>query len=439
MKHSIPPEPVTRRSWLQLLSPSRDLALFMVLFTVLLWSGSCQCLGPVSALVTRAPDRMFDLVSRVTYEWPAPAPVPGLPLVVLVAIDDAAVQRFSPNSYVFDRGTLSTLLQRIGVGQPRAVLLDLDLRFGSNAAPAGQRTGQRSGGDERLLTQLRAPRAYPILVIHNGLLGRQDLAEPGAGAHLCAVSPHLLEDDLVVRRLPRPRGAPSAAEALASIQAGQRDCTSGAVDSQVDDREARPWEVTSGLGRHIAFHRSWPHLFTQIPAGQLLTGPPQRRLELRDALVLVGRTDADSQDLHRTAASSSPMPGVLIHANAVLTRLTYPGGLQSLNFWPTVGLVSLGVGLALWCAHLTASSLLRLSRRPWFRQQVLPAAEFVLATALLVLLAAALLHFTGLFLDLTLPFVVLKLAQWLRGQFAPKGDSDAAPDPGPDPAHDPTP
>ncbi|HEU4740494.1 MAG TPA: CHASE2 domain-containing protein [Meiothermus sp.] len=392
-------------------------ALAAAYFVVLNWAASCRCLGTVSDSLADLQDKTLDLVSRLEYRRAGPNPQ-GFPPVRLVQIDEVAMHQHSPGTYVFNRGSLARLLSELDRQKPRAVFVDLDLSQPTNEPQDGPRL---SRGDQELLAFLRQPRRYPLLLTtvrspgSTYLLGEPLEALPW----ICLVSPLAIrDDDLRVRRIPRavdPRNPYPASEALARIARGE-PCP------QV--REDLPPNLFAsaygGIGSRMVFRELelWRGLLP-VGAGAVLGGKTPGLLE--DSLVLVGRVDPASLDQYPTPVGL--LPGVVIHANELLTLLTYGRNVQVVS--PLVG-VPLAFGLTLLVLLLTPllSRLLLgganrlLARLRGAQPESVPAKldflERPLMWGALFLVSAWMLHRSGVFLDYIFPIIGLELARVTR-------------------------
>ncbi|MGY2896550.1 CHASE2 domain-containing sensor protein [Deinococcus sp. UYEF24] len=253
--------------------------------------------------------------------------------MVFVDIDEATVKADNPGPYLFHRGLLSLLLQKIGASRPRVVYVDLNLSFPSqepDLRPGAAVRAPRSAGDDALFGYLNTPHGFPVLLSQPVLLG-QPL--PTLRGSLCWVTPSVITDSgATVRRIPRrwQDGPYPAAEALFLAAQGQFRCPAS------DRQNAGPPKNiyrTALYGEPIIFHRiqtgnaadevrDWPAL-SVVSADDLLKGD----LSLEpDVVVLVGRTDHASLDLHNSAVGS--LPSIDLHLNALLTRRLQRRGLR---------------------------------------------------------------------------------------------------------------
>jgi CHASE2 domain-containing sensor protein len=397
-------------------------ALAALCFVLLNWAASCRCLATVSDSLADMQDKTLDLLTKLEYRRAGPLPNPGFPAVRLVEIADPTIQSYSPGSYVFNRGSLAQLLERLEADGPRAVFIDLDLSFPTNEATNSL---QLSQGDRRLLEYLKRPRGFPILLnstqLPRRLLGQTDPKLPS----LCWVSPQaILDQDGRVRRIPPTNTAlPPAAHALYRIALGEACPKPIAPPAQVKRYE---------VGHRLVFRELelWRGV-ARLEASSVLDGSARGLFE--GAMVMVGRTDSNSFDTYSTPVGS--MPGVHIHLHQLLTLISYGRNVQGLSPWLGAPLAFAFTLLALLLLPLLSRGLVGQLERllpkrpaavrllgqvglrpdPQRPEGYLGSLERPIMWGSLFGMGAVLLHRSGLFLDYIFPIVGLELARMLQG------------------------
>ena len=407
----VPPAPPV---WHQAL---RESSLAVLIFFFLSWAANSGQLGWFSDTLADTQDKAYDALAKLEYNFSSPhPPAAGARPVVFVDIDEATVQADNPSPYLFHRGLLSQLLQKIGASRPRVVYVDLNLSFPSqepDLRPGATVRAPRSAGDVALFRYLSTPHGFPLLVSQPVLFG-QPL--PTLHSSLCWVTPSVVTDSgATVRRIPRRwQGGPyPAAEALFLAARSQFRCPAS------DRQNAGPPKNiyrTALYGEPIIFHRiqtgnaadevrDWPAL-SVVSAGDLLKG----NLSLEPGVVvLVGRTDHASLDLHNSAVGS--LPGIDLHLNALLTLLAYHHALLPLN--PLVSALYAFVVMlfALVVAPVLSRLLTRLLERWGLRQEFGTFFEHPIMWGLLYFAAFMAYRYSGRFLDFALPIVSLELGR----------------------------
>ncbi|MFC4454722.1 CHASE2 domain-containing protein [Deinococcus sonorensis] len=396
----------------------RESGLAVLVFLLLSWAATEGRLGWFSDTLADAQDKAYDVLAGFEYQFASPvAPPPGTPRVVFVDIDQATVNTYNPGPYLFHRGLLARLVERLGAAQPRALYLDLNLSVASQE-PDLQRTGAarfpRSAGDQALLRVLTTPRRFPVLLSQPQLFGEPVRALPGS---LCWVRPDVITDrGDTVRRIPRrvPPGPSPAAEALALAATPQGfHCQA----SQAEPLAAPPSNVYRSelYGEPVLFHRvpsadsadyGWPGL-SVVRAGDLLDADPVQ-LE-PGAVVVVGRTDRASQDQHASAVGQ--LPGITLHLDALMTLLTYHHTLQPVPPLLAALAAFLAMLVAMLAAPLLSGLLARALQRLGLPRGWSVAFEHPLMWALLFLTAFLAYRSLGRFLDYALPILSLELSR----------------------------
>jgi CHASE2 domain-containing sensor protein len=389
----------------------------VLIFLFLTWAANSGQLGWFSDTLADTQDKAYDTLAKLEYNFSSPhPPASGARPVVFVDIDEATVKADNPGPYLFHRGLLSQLLQQIGASHPRVVYIDLNLSFPSqepNLLPGAVVRAPRSAGDMALFRYLNAPHGFPLLLSQPVLFGQRLGSLHGS---LCWVSPSVVTDSgATVRRIPRRwhDGPYPAADALFRAAQGQFRCPAPGAQSA---RPPKNIYRTAIYGEPIIFHkiqsgnaadgiRDWPAL-SVVSADDLL----QNGLSLEpDVVVLVGRTDHASLDLHNSAVGT--LPGIDLHLNALLTLLTYHHALLPLNPVISALYAFLVMLFALLAAPVLSTLLTRLLERRGLRQDFGTFFEHPLMWGLLYLAAFLAYRYAGRFLDFALPIVSLELGR----------------------------
>jgi CHASE2 domain-containing sensor protein len=316
-----------------LVNTLRLAGLAAVIFVGLFWGADCRCLGRVSDTLSDVQDKTLDYLSKLEYLRFGPSIPDGVPPVRLIQLDDATVSRYSADSYVFNRGALTKVLEALEDSQPRAVFIDMDLSRATNESVRGK--PQRSSGDQALIAFLKRA-SFPVLFTSLQPLEKSRLfgSSPEAlGIRACFVTPNTIRDqDSLVRRIPRRVSEADllpASEGLYRAARGEDACPSS--------REARarsPYafqDTYGGIGNRMIFRQPefWQGL-TAIPALDVLDSDTLNVFD--DAIVLIGRTDRESGDELLTPVGR--IPGVLVHVNELMTILSYGRKVAPLSpFW----------------------------------------------------------------------------------------------------------
>lgn len=411
MPEAAPPAPP---GWHQAL---RESALAILIFVFLSWAATGGQLGWFSDTLADTQDKAYDALAKLEYNFSSPLPpASGTRPVVFVDIDEATVKADNPSPYLFHRGLLSQLLKKIGASHPSAVYVDLNLSFPSqepDLRPRAEIRAPRSAGDTALFRYLDAPHGFPLLLSQPVLFGKPLSSLHGSA---CWVTPSVVTDSgATVRRIPRRwQGGPyPAAEALFLAAQGQFRCP---VTNGQSAGPPKNVYRTAIYGEPIIFHkvqagqaadgvRDWPTL-SVVSAGDLLHGT----LSLEpDVVVLVGRTDHASSDLHNSAVGV--LPGIDLHLNALLTLLAYHHALLPLNPVISALYAFLVMLFALIVAPVLSALLTRLLERRGLRQDFGTFFEHPIMWGLLYLAAFLAYRYSGRFLDFALPIVSLELGR----------------------------
>lgn len=409
------PEP--RRTWVQAL---RESAVAVVLFLFLSWAAAEGRLGWFSDTLSDAQDQAYDALASLEYHFAGPVvPPPGTPPVVFVDIDDATMQAAEISPYLFHRGLLAELLGRVAATQPRAVYVDLNLSAPSQEPDLGRR-GQarfpRSSGDEALLSVLRIPQAFPVLLPQPTVFG-EPLSTLGAA---CWVTPAVITDSGdTVRRVPRrwAEGPYPVSEALfLAAQSGGFRCP----DAQRVGLPPANVYRTALYGEPIVFHEvpspgtrssTWPGL--SVVSAREVLAHAGTTLD-PGALVVIGRTDANNMDMHGSAVGT--LAGVELHLNALMTLLVYRHPVMPLAPLASSLLAFTAMLLAIVTAPLLSDRLTRGLAQLGVRRSLRDVFEHPILWGLLFAAAFVAYRYAGRFLDFALPIVSLELARLALGR-----------------------
>ncbi|MBF6592914.1 MAG: CHASE2 domain-containing protein [Thermaceae bacterium] len=353
-------------------------------------------LGPFSVIIKSPQGTALDQLTRFVYPWPAPRPARGFPLVILVDLDQASVQQLSPEGYVFNRGQMARLLQKLMEYRPKAVFLDFDLSQPSNEG------GVRSAGDQQLLQTLR--QVSSLLLLPDPQVMGLPLAQ--VSPRLEQVAAQILYDgDGQARWVPRPRsGQPLAASlALYCLGAGldQARCRNLGQGSQ--DGKRIVFRQVRRYGPDTEGTQLWPGLVV-ISGNELLADTLAKSPQTEGALFLVGRTYPVSDDAHFTPVGA--LQGIDIHLSALMTLATYRHFSEVLGWGPLLLVVAVLVFVALWLTYTITDGLLRASRFRDFTQALI---ETAIAAWFLFFAGVLVLQYYGHFLDYLFPILAFQL------------------------------
>lgn len=371
---------------------------------------SNNLLGPFGAFIKGPQGVSLDRLTKVVHRWGSPVPVRDFPLVVLVELEQQSIEQLSPGSYVFNRGQLARLTQKILTYAPRGIFLDFDLRHPSNEG------GVLSTGDRQLLALLKQIRT-PLLLPDPTVLGQP----------LNRLSPYLhpvqaqvfYDSDGQTRKIPRPLPGQPVAASLGlyclglGIDLRDSHCQhSVAPGNPRSDGKRIVYREIRRFGAHAEGRQLWPHLVVLSGLDLLNDGLVQSEAT-QGALFLVGRTYPQADDVHFTAIG--PVQGIDIHTNALLTLATYRSFSETLGWGPVLLVVPLVVFLALWLTYSITDGWLRASRFQGFVQALV---ETAIAAWFLFLAGVLILQYSGLFLDYLYPIVAFQMGTLLLKLFA---------------------
>lgn len=399
------------------------------IFIGLFWGADCRCLWRVSDTLSDVQDKTLDYLSKLEYLRFGPRIPDGVPPVRLIQLDDATVARYSPDSYVFNRGALTKVLTALEDSKPRAVFIDLDLSRATNESVNGK--PQPSTGDRAFLAFLKRA-SFPILFNSTQSLEQSRLlgSSPQAlGISACFVSPYAIRDqDSLVRRIPRRVSNADllpASEGLYRAARGETPCA-----SSQEARAKSPYafqDSYGGIGNRMIFRQ--PELwqgFAAVPALNVLDGATLGVFD--DAIVLIGRTDRESGDDHLTPVGR--IPGVLLHVNELMTILSYGRKVAPLSpfFGALLAFAFTFVSLLVtpmvvaWLSKLI--NRYRKRRNPKLTEKDETKLENflerpVIWTSLFVI-SALTLHNSGVFVDFAFPILALELARTLEHHKLPQ-------------------
>lgn len=394
----------------------RESALAVLIFCFLSWAVNDNRLGWFSDSLSDAQDKAYDALASLEYHFAGPvAPPPGTPPVVFVDIDEATLSAANISPYLFHRGLLAALLAKLSGQHPKAVYVDLNLSSASQEPDLNQEGPARfprSPGDLALLRVLRAPHPFPLLLSQPKVFGESVVRLGGSS---CWVTPAVITDSgATVRRIPRrwKNGPYPASEALfRAAQPGGFQCPEATQVSFPPKDIYR----TSLYGEPIVFHEirgadaatyTWPGL-TVVDARSVLSA---EGIQLEEgALVVVGRTDRGSQDMHSSAVGE--LAGVKLHLNALMTLLTYRHPVVPLDPLLSATLAFASMLLAILVAPPLRLLFTRQLERFGIRRELGNLFEHPIMWGLLFGAAFMAYRYGGRFLDYALPIVSLELAR----------------------------
>ena len=328
--------------------------------------------------------------------------------VVIVAIDEAAFEGLGRRQPLA-RDYLARVVR--GVAKSGAAAIGLDIALATPTTP---------DGDAALAAAIRgvADGALSRVVVLGPLgAGAGPLSEAALGTSVVVASPAVPSDnDGFIRRIdpviPGPGGRPSPTLGLAvaarlagldrqgleeAIAAGRplalpRLHSSGALareGSPVEARAGSEWPINY-VGPHGSFLTISSDIMATVGDAE---GEPAADNPLRDRVVLIGGTFADSRDFYPTPHGL--MPGVEVHAN-VVHMLTTRRFIQPSN-WVA--------GFAINAAVVLVAGVVLLTLRP------VPGTLVCVLGALVLGVPAALLAFDrgGYWIDFVLPVLATSL------------------------------
>jgi CHASE2 domain-containing sensor protein len=373
----------------------------------------------------------LDQLNRFVYQLPFFTPSTDFPSVALVYIDTDALKIMRPGGgYDLDRGQLATLLEAIERDAPSAVFVDLDLSWPNNRAPLGN--PELSAGDLKLKNFLEqhAQNRPRYFLAGNKLFGQSLDVERFPG--LCPTSINLIaEDSGIVRWVPGlgqdqriDQGVERLYPAAQAMQAfygdplenPPRDCAD--LNSRVPklDQVSQPnLNLYGGIGERIVFReirypftaksdaeQLWGTGFQPIPAANLLqVSAKGDRHIARGSIVLIGRTDPESGDIHNTPVGR--LAGIEIHTNALLTLASYRHFAQPLGAFGVILLLLPIMFLFLVTSYSLADLIVNV------KLPIHGYVETILVWVLLFVPAVMVLALFGYYLDYAGPKFVLEL------------------------------
>src|SRR5918996_2547835 len=328
--------------------------------------------------------------------------------VVIVAIDEAAFEGLGRRQPLA-RDYLARVVR--GVAKSGAAAIGLDIALATPTTP---------DGDAALAAAIRgvADGALSRVVVLGPLgAGAGPLSEAALGTSVVVASPAVPSDnDGFIRRIdpviPGPGGRPSPTLGLAvaarlagldrqgleeAIAAGRPLAPPPLHSSGALAREGSPVEARAGsewpinyVGPHGSFLTISSDIMATVGDAE---GEPAADNPLRDRVVLIGGTFADSRDFYPTPHGL--MPGVEVHAN-VVHMLTARRFIQPSN-WVA--------GFAINAAVVLVAGVVLLTLRP------VPGTLVCVLGALLLGVPAALLAFDrgGYWIDFVLPVLATSL------------------------------
>lgn len=373
----------------------------VVVMVVMSYVLSHNLLGPFSVLLKVEQSTPLDQLTRAVHRWGAPRAAQGFPLVVLVDLDRQAVNRLSPQGYVFHRGSMAKVVQKVLEYRPNAVFVDFDLTQPSNE------NGVRSAGDAQLLEVLQQAQ-FPLLLPDKTVIG-EPLSQVSANLH--SVDARVLYDgDGQARWIPKPEANQPLPTALGLY------CLGLGLDLQ-DQAACRQLAGSSaGDGKRIVFReirrfasgsegsQLWPGLVV-IGGLDLLGGGLVKSPQTEGAIFLIGRTFPSDSDAHFTPIG--PIQGIDIHANALMTLATYRHFSETLGLGPLLLLIAGLVFLALWLTYSITDGWLGASR---FQDFIRGLIEAAIAAWFLFFTGVFIVQYYGYFLDYLFPIAAFHLA-----------------------------
>jgi adenylate cyclase len=257
------------------------------------------------------------------------------PEVVIVAIDDSAFEKLEARQPI-PRGYLARVLR--GLDRSGAAVIGLDITLSVPTTPA------EDGALARVIRELGdtgRPNRHRLVLVDGRTRGSGPLADPALLDIVPRGSDQVpIDEDGTIRRfapfIPSTDGAPRPAFALAMLAHLLPDEPSAAAASPAlpGDLARYPywraggWAPTGGPPTPLRADELWRINFVG-PAGSFLAIPSDAVAELgapdappvaddnplRDRVVLVGATFADSRDFFQTPTGR--LTGVEVHANLV--------------------------------------------------------------------------------------------------------------------------
>lgn len=382
-------------------------ALVVVLMLAVSYVLSNNLLGPFSVFLKGPQSGALDQLSRATHRWASPVPIRGFPLVVLVDLERESVKQLSPQGYVFNRGEMARITQKILEYKPKGVFYDFDFAEPTNEG------GMRSAGDQKLLEAMQQT-SYPILLPDPQMLGLP-LAKINPNLH--AVAAQVLYDgDGQTRFIPRPTSSKPLAASVGLYCLGMGygvnspACLSlvSSGNPKADGKRIvfRDIQRFSGSGQQL-----WPGLVV-LSGLELLQGGLVKTEQTEGALFLVGRTFPAASDAHFTPIGA--VQGIDIHLNALMTLATYRHFSESLSWGPVLLLVPLLVFLALWLTYSISDGLLQGKRLQSFIKSLI---ETAITAWFLFFAGVFILQYYGYYLDYLYPIVAFQMGSLLLNLF----------------------
>ncbi|MDX2007378.1 MAG: CHASE2 domain-containing protein [Meiothermus sp.] len=370
-------------------------------------------LGPLGVLVKGPQGASLDRLTRVVHNWGSPVPVRDFPLVVLVELGRDSVQTLSPQGYVFNRGQMARITEKILEYRPKGVFFDFDFSQPTNEG------GVLSAGDRRLLEVMRRADA-PVLIPDPNLI---NLPLSQVNPNLQRVSAQVLYDsDGQTRQIPRPRvGQPvTASVGLYCLGLGLplgdgSSCPSLFGGASSADGKRIVYREIRRFAANTDGAQLWPNLVV-IGGLELLQGGLAKTPQTEGALFMVGRTYPEAADVHFTA--TGPIHGIDIHLNALMTLATYRRFSETLGWGPVLAIVPLVVFFALWLTYSITDVWLGNSRFQGFIKALI---ETAITAWFLFFAGVLILQYHGTFLDYLYPIVAFQMGSLLLGFFTSVG------------------
>ncbi|WP_188998686.1 CHASE2 domain-containing protein [Deinococcus roseus] len=347
--------------------------------------------------------------------------------VYLIDLDDQAVQQVAAQQaqkrhcefkdaskcqanqmLYFNREALASILNNLSRfdEKPEAVFIDLDFSYPDPYS------------DSRALISALQKVPFPVFLPYQKGRENQDaFVLDGRIQHirdfpnLCFVNHDLLldEGDFKIRQLAGPKaGYPSVAEALYQVsrgnqvKAGQHTCNKTGQQAA-----STPIEISALVYKKLdrnAELQYWDSLEIR-KAAEILQHPTDQHL-YEPGLVMIGRTDRDNGDNYYTPISpfvKVPTSGVEVHLTSLMNLLNYN------HFGKAVSGIYILIFAAITLFILQLAATLLVDSTLKLKNLLGDFLEIVLVWLLLLIPAAAIMHYQGYFLDYTLPLVALYL------------------------------
>jgi CHASE2 domain-containing sensor protein len=381
------------------LKNTATVVLAMVSISVIL---NYNLLGPLSVLIKREQNGPLDTLTRAVHRWGAPKSVQDFPLVVQVDLGKPSVDQLSPVGYVFNRGQMAEVVQKVLEYSPKAMFLDFDLSEPTNEG------GVLSAGDKKLLQVLKKAQS-PILLPDAKVLGFP-LEQVNPNLHRVAAQV-VYDSDGQARWIPVVKKPQTLPTSLALYCRGkalpETDCY--ALGSGEDGKRI----VFRQIQRERSADQLWSGLVV-LEGTELLQDGLVRSSQTEGAVFLVGRTYPYVADAHFTPIGA--IQGIDIHLNALMTLATYQHFSETLGWGPLLVIIPLLVFLALWATYSIIDGLLAANR---FQDFVKSLIELAIMAWILFFAGIVIVQYFGYFLDYLFPIAAFQLVSLLLKALKP--------------------